>query len=146
MSTKQNKNTSATKISVTTKQESLFVKRNLEQLNKTEKDIQREQVIIFVEDAVIECNTAIGLFKTRDIPTLKTELERAEVKLDRANKTYEESRFKVSTSFEAYMSTRNKALMDVDMIESEIDVIKSKINTAEAKLKAYEEVLADLKA
>ena len=120
-----------------------FVEKSLATLNKTEKELQRENIERFVEDATIEAETAIALVKTSKIPGYQNELKRLENELKRAKENFEKSRFSTNSSFAGYVAQRESNLDAIDTVEERIAAKKQDITNAESELKTLEAILAD---
>ena len=131
--------------SAVSKPKSKFVSENLKKLNKSEKEVQEESIVRFVEDAIIEGETQISYIRTNRIPTLQHEVKRIEVSLERANKDYEEARFSTASNFTEYVSKREEALDRIDEIKHQLSSKKAEIAQAEAELSTLEAILEDLK-
>jgi hypothetical protein len=130
----------------TTKQtENKFVTKVLANLNKTEKELQKENIERFVEDSIVEAETAIAMVKTSKIPGYQNELKRLEVQLQRAKDNFEIVRFSTNTSFASYVAQRESALDNIEEVENKIQSKLNDINDAEAELKTLESILADFK-
>ena len=121
-----------------------FITIVLGNLNKTEQDIQKEKVEIFVEDSIIECQQQIATLETSEIPHLKLKLQREEKNLEKAKKNYDNARFSIASNFDNYVINRNKAQIAIEEAESVLDAIKSNIHDREQELEGYKEILKDL--
>jgi hypothetical protein len=133
-------------MSKTTTKGTKFVTTVLANLNKTEKELQKESVESFVEDATIECNTQISHLETAVLPKAKLDLTRAENKLTKAKKAYDVVRFSTATNFEQYVQNREKAEDEIESAQNSVNSVKEEITEAERQLAKYQEVLADLTA
>lgn len=121
-----------------------FIEKALADLNKSDADLQREKLEMFVENSVIECETQIGLIKTSKIPTLQVELKRAENELKQANAAYDKVKYTMTSSFESYVSARNEATKKINKAEDKVASIKTDIQAAETLLESFVEILSDL--
>ena len=127
------------------KKQSKFVAEYLKQINKTPEEAAIEKVTRFVEDSIIECESAIAQLETANIPQKKLEIKRAENDLVKATKAYEESKYKVQNTFELYLEARNKAEEALEFSTVAVSTLKEDLKYLQEQVKKYKEVLKDLK-
>jgi len=121
-----------------------FVTKALAHLNKSDAQKQEEEVMKFVNRSIIATNTQIGQIKTSVIPTLELELAELNNGLNDAKEAFETTRYQVSSSYENYIQSRQRALNEITTWENKISSKEAQIKDANNKLNFFEEVLKDL--
>lgn len=121
-----------------------FVDRAMQDLNKSEKDLQKEKVEDFVAQAQIDAETQIGLLKTSELPGLQLKLKKANNSLDKAQKEYEKARFSLATDFKRYVENRQRAKDNVEEATEYVSTIEAEIKAKQYQLASFEEILVDL--
>lgn len=120
-----------------------FVKAVLAELNKTEAQKQQESVEEFVETAVIDCVTQIGLQENSELPKAEMQVRKAERDLVKAKKALVKARFSTSSSFDSYLSNREYALDQVEEAEQMLRDAKQAVSDVKAQITTLKDVLAD---
>lgn len=120
-----------------------FVKAVLAELNKTEAQKQQESVEEFVETAVIDCVTQIGLQENSELPKAEMQVRKAERDLVKAKKALVKARFSTSSSFDSYLSNREYALDQVEEAEQMLRDAKQAVSDVKAQIATLKDVLAD---
>lgn len=120
-----------------------FVKAVLAELNKTEAQKQQESVEEFVETAVIDCVTQIGLQENSELPKAEMQVRKAERDLVKAKKDLVKARFSTSSSFDSYLSNREYALDQVEEAEQMLRDAKQAVSDVKAQIATLKDVLAD---
>ena len=120
-----------------------FVKAVLAELNKTEQQKQQESVEEFVELAIIDCETQIGLQETSELPRAEMRVRKAENDLVTAKKAFEKARFSTASSFENYMERRELALDRVESAESVLSSAKQEVENVKKQIETLKTVLTD---
>lgn len=137
----------ATKKATTTKKVT-FLDKVLKEVNKSEKDIQKEVLSDRIEDFQVECATQISFIETSQIPGLKNELSRAKRAVANAKKDLKIVELDVAStaSFGEYVERLNNAETELSKCESDVCGIESKIGSAQSSLKGFEAILERLKS
>ena len=120
-----------------------FVKAVLAELNKTEAQKQQEAVEEFVETAVIDCVTQIGLQENSELPKAEMQVRKAERDLETAKKALVKARFSTNSSFDSYLSNREYALDQVEEAEMFLKSAKQAVSDVKAQIATLKDVLAD---
>ncbi len=121
-----------------------FKETVLKGLNKSEKELQEEQVDIFIEDSTIECEMQIALYKTSLIPTKEIELKREKAKLAKVKKELVNARFSVAYNFKDYVGGINSKKETILVHEIRVATDTASIKQLKAEMKEYENILKDL--
>lgn len=122
---------------------SKFVTAVLKTLNKDEKTVQKEKVEQFVQDAKIEAEIQLAQYQTGDLQKAKLQLTRDQNNLVKAQKSFEESRFRMDINFEAYLAVREKAREEVHEAEQQISKTENEISKLEVTIQELESIIAD---
>jgi predicted nucleic acid-binding Zn-ribbon protein len=96
-----------------------FVAEAEANMGKSEKDLNLEKVVEFVEDATNECELAISTIES-SIKDINNKLTRANKALNKAEIARDKAYFTTNRDFAAYVSALNNA---EDTIESAQDVV-----------------------
>lgn len=121
-----------------------FTRRALQDLNKTEKQLQEEKVENFRLDALIDTKMCISTLETASIPRLNNDLVKAQRTLEVAEADYEKARFSTAHNYNAYLANRNSALDNIRYAKKSISEVESQIRAEETQLAIYKQVLTDL--
>lgn len=103
-------------------------------LNKSEEQIQQEQVEDFRESCLIEANSQVELIKAEN-QRLGLELKKKNRDLEVSSKKLESTKFSVANDYTAYF---NK----VEVVNHEIKLIKNSISDLESQILANDKVAA----
>ena len=119
-----------------------FVGKVLAFLNKSEKEVQEEQIVKNLRTLEIYEKTQIGLIKNSTIPSLELELEQAQHDLEFAQETRANVALTglVITPFipENYHQALSIADEEIDAVKDVIYSLEAKIENAKENLEAYE--------
>jgi hypothetical protein len=120
----------------------------LEQLNKTDAQLQRETLTDRLEDFRQSCTEDISNFKVAVIPRIQMDITKAEREVAKAKKEKEVSylAFTKINSFACYTEHLFKMALDLDRMEEGLARYKSDLTTAQEQQAAAEELLTILSA
>lgn len=131
----------------TTKKQLSFEEKVLANLNKSEKDLQKEKVAEFKQDAIIETETQISTLKVSELAKANLELDRAKNALEKAKANQEKVKYAIpsSGSFSDYFNTQEEAREQVFKAELLVDSKVTNISIIEEKIKVFENILLTFK-
>ncbi len=116
----------------------------LKEVNKSDKDITKEQSAEKLEDFVNECNITISAVKA-GMPTIKTQITRAKSELAKAKVAQKKAVNDLSASnFNVYVQRRELAANAVEGHELKIKSLEETYKYEEAQLEGFESILTDL--
>jgi len=116
----------------------------LKEINKSDKDVVKEQSAEKLVDFVNECNITISAIKA-GMPTIKTQITRAKSELAKAKVAQKKAVNDLSApDFNVYVQRREVAASTVDNQEALIKSLEESLKAEEAQLKGFESILADL--
>jgi hypothetical protein len=124
---------------------SKFEKNLVQEYSKTDLDRKKEELEEFLFNAKVECEGGLNTLKY-ELGILEGNLRKEKSSLVAAKKAYENTRFKLASSWEGYFNTRKEALRGIEKAEFIVITTESKICETNRQLAYYQEILADLTA
>ena len=128
-------------------QEPKVLKAFLTRMNKTEKEVQKEQAADNLKELIWQCEAQINIVNSSKLPPLKLnvdKIKRAIIKSKEAVKTAEINL--ISSDFKTYIAGINRSNDEVSRLEGELASTEMDIKAYEDRVKKYETLLAKLKA
>jgi len=120
-----------------------FVAAVLKTVNKDEKQIQKEKIEQFAQEALIDAQLELANVETGDLQKAKLKLARNQNQVVKAKKAFEESRFRTDKNFESYLAFREQARKKVYEAEQEVSQTEAEIKTFEDTIEQLKLIIAD---
>ena len=124
-----------------------FKDQVLSRLNKSEEQVQEEQITDKIADFIIDAESQISIIETSEIPKQEQSLVKAKRELEKASKSLEDAYYNLKVDrYEYYVENINRLSERVRDHKADILNIQSKISNLNAQVKAHKEILARLKS
>lgn len=124
-----------------------FVEKVLNESEKSEKEILREQLQDFVEDATLEINSQISHLETALIPSKKNDIKRHKREIENAEKAFE-NRFKFALenrNVESYVENRNRLESQLLQAKEVGEKLELELKELQEEVKKFQEIVSDFK-
>ena len=124
--------------------ENKYLESLLKGLNKTEAEVQREKLTVYIEDSIVECEEQIGLLES-DIKRASNSLNRAEKDVVKAVKEIAVAENTVARNFKEFVDHLTYVEIKLVSAKDVVAASQKQLNYLNTELTKYNRILSIFK-